>query len=143
MKAVGPPSPHKIPVRWKLDLLTAIDNYLLFLLFILIFKLLEAKCRSTEQCLAFNSFGEIKTQLLPVSAWVNVSQDSGLFVADVDVCTADLHDCASNADCHKTGSVTELLLISAIIPVVDSVCRLLTAYLCVQKGLRSDRKKMP
>ena len=112
MKAVGPPSPQKIPV--SAGFTHHVPNAPSFSSSSCL-KLLEARCRSTEQCVAFNSFGEIKTSLLPMSAWVNVSQDNGLFVADVDVCAADLHDCASNADCHRTGSATEhLLTLSAL-----------------------------
>ena len=65
--------------------------------------MLEAKCRDTEQCLAFNSRGEIKTRIQPKTAWVNVSGDDGLYIANVDVCAADLHECPLDATCLRTG----------------------------------------
>lgn len=75
-------------------------------------QLLKAKCLSTEQCLAFNSFGEIKARLKPMASWINVSHNTGLYVADVDICAADLHDCVADASCHKTGANAHWILMA-------------------------------
>ena len=67
-------------------------------------QLLEAKCRNTEQCLAFNTVGEIKSHVQPKATWINITGEGGLYVADINVCAADLHDCPVEAHCHKTGN---------------------------------------
>lgn len=84
--------------------------------------MMEARCRVTEQCIAFTSDGEFKNHLLPSGQWLDSSLD--LFVAgtvvyhflysslvslvslvDIDMCTADLHRCGPHSSCSSLGVV--------------------------------------
>lgn len=52
--------------------------------------------------MAFTVSGEFKNQLAPFERWTT-GPNQGMFVADMDICSADLHDCSENADCAYTG----------------------------------------
>ncbi|CAI8046779.1 UDP-glucuronate 4-epimerase 4 [Geodia barretti] len=65
---------------------------------------LEARCLATEQCVAFTSEGEFKTSVLPPEQWSDSTLD--LYVADVDMCAADLHRCGPHSVCHSSGPGT-------------------------------------
>lgn len=64
---------------------------------------LKAKCRELRACMAFNSEGVLKSQVREQTKWEDVAffkaSDQGLYIAEVDLCEADLHDCAKYAVC--------------------------------------------
>jgi UDP-glucuronate 4-epimerase len=63
---------------------------------------LEARCMATEQCIAFTSNGEFKNHLQPPQRWLESTED--MYVADVDMCVADLHRCGAHGHCQSSGT---------------------------------------
>lgn len=68
-------------------------------------KYLMEWCLQTEQCVAFNTAGELKNYVLPQHQWV-AKGVGGLYVADLNVCAADLHSCGRHSSCVSTGPST-------------------------------------
>ncbi|XP_019849560.1 PREDICTED: uncharacterized protein LOC109580616 [Amphimedon queenslandica] len=61
-------------------------------------------CSSVYECVAFTAEGHFKTIIQPDSQWKKINTSStGLYVADIDVCAAGLHNCNENAICHYLG----------------------------------------
>ncbi|ELU17888.1 hypothetical protein CAPTEDRAFT_227995 [Capitella teleta] len=64
---------------------------------------LKAACREMVDCLAFNSEGVLKRQVREQVKWEKVpffqGEHQGLYVANVNPCKANLHDCAKYAQC--------------------------------------------
>ena len=58
-------------------------------------------CRIIDECVAFTSKGELKVFLSPESHWTRSS--STLYVADIDVCKAGIHNCFGNSTCTSIG----------------------------------------
>ena len=59
-------------------------------------------CRIIDECVAFNSKGDLKVFLKPESEWK--SSSSTLYVADMDVCKAGIHNCFGNSTCTSKGN---------------------------------------
>ncbi|XP_078683220.1 uncharacterized protein LOC144917259 [Branchiostoma floridae x Branchiostoma belcheri] len=67
---------------------------------------MKKRCLEAEQCVAFSSAGMLKSRVKPPHLWQQAafsSPEQGIYVADVDMCAADLHDCDEHAFCNKTG----------------------------------------
>lgn len=74
---------------------------------------MKQRCQLTEQCVGFNSKGEFKNRLNPQSKWTRTGDTGGdtggdmggggLYVADIDVCAADLDSCGRHQVCKHTG----------------------------------------
>lgn len=78
---------------------------------------MKQHCQLTEQCVGFNSKGEFKNRLNPQSKWTRTEDTGGamggatgggtggggLYVADIDVCAADLDSCGRHQVCKHTG----------------------------------------
>jgi hypothetical protein len=67
--------------------------------------MLLKRCQELERCVAFTSNGELKTRVSSMEEMPSVSDGGdGLYVAEMDLCAADLHSCSSNARCVSQGS---------------------------------------
>jgi lipopolysaccharide biosynthesis glycosyltransferase len=65
---------------------------------------LMERCKEVNQCIAFNTKGLLKKQISNQKKWVKMEGDkAGLYIADIDICQADLHTCHSHSTCHFTG----------------------------------------
>lgn len=74
-------------------------------------------CRAVFECVAFTTEGHFKTIIQPKAQWRTLKPSSssifsshhtitaGLYVADIDVCAAGLHNCYGNATCKYLGNV--------------------------------------
>ena len=61
-------------------------------------------CGSVHECVAFTTEGHFKTIIQPNSQWRKTNtSNTGLYVADIDVCAAGLHNCYGNATCQYLG----------------------------------------
>jgi hypothetical protein len=66
--------------------------------------MLLKRCQELERCVAFTSNGELKTRVSSMEEMPSVSDGGdGLYVAEMDLCAADLHSCSSNARCVSQG----------------------------------------
>ncbi|CAH1777556.1 unnamed protein product, partial [Owenia fusiformis] len=65
---------------------------------------LKTHCDRSDTCLAFNSRGYLKNKLSPKTSWMKgmyETPDDGLFIADIDICTKNLHECSKHATCSQ------------------------------------------
>lgn len=62
---------------------------------------LKKICGIIDECVAFNTKGDLKVFIDKESKWVKSS--STLYVADIDVCQAGLHNCFGNSTCKSLG----------------------------------------
>ena len=54
-----------------------------------------------DECMAYDSNGVIRGIVQPQSTWRRTS--GSVFVADVDVCKAGVHNCFGNSTCKYAG----------------------------------------
>ncbi|XP_065886387.1 uncharacterized protein [Dysidea avara] len=65
---------------------------------------LKRRCSQTDQCVGFNTDAEFKTLILPENEWVKMEGNgAGSYVANIDMCAADLHDCHKHSQCVYKG----------------------------------------
>ena len=58
-------------------------------------------CRIIDECVGFNSKGDLKVFLSPEARWSKSS--TNLYVADINVCEAGIHNCFGNSTCTSIG----------------------------------------
>ena len=58
-------------------------------------------CRIIDECVAFTTKGDLKVFLSSESKWSSSSHD--LYIADIDVCKAGIHNCFGNSTCISLG----------------------------------------
>eukprot|EP00118_Oscarella_pearsei_P014206 m.120139 g.120139 ORF g.120139 m.120139 type:complete len:116 (+) comp37726_c0_seq9:1418-1765(+) len=67
-------------------------------------KELKAHCLAVDQCVAFTSTGMLKKRVKPKHKWHSLAdRKEGLYIADIDMCLADLYSCPKHASCVSRG----------------------------------------
>lgn len=59
-------------------------------------------CRVVDECVGFTSDGHLKQYIGPESQWSSRSGTS-LYLADINVCEAGVHNCYGNYTCTHLG----------------------------------------
>ena len=73
-----------------------------YLVYVCIMQKLKKECRLIDECVAFTSEGGLKSRIEPKARWKKVPS-GGMYVADIDVCQAGLHNCQGNFTCTHLG----------------------------------------
>lgn len=77
-----------------------------YLVYVCIMQKLKKECSLIDECVAFTSEGGLKSRIEPKAKWKKVPT-GGLYVADIDVCQAGLHNCQGNYTCTHLGINTQ------------------------------------
>ena len=59
-------------------------------------------CADIDECVAFNTNGGLKSMIDPEPKWKHTNS-GGLYVAEIDICQAGLHNCYGSSTCKSLG----------------------------------------